>query len=118
MIVADIDTPIIGMDFLSFYNLLVDPKNKRLIDSETGLSTKGQVTTGNYVSIRTIAGNKNYHRILAEFPEVTRPPGFGEEPVSSIAMTVREHLRSSAFRRQMAPLPPSVIYRPLFTNSR
>ena len=38
--------------------------------------------------------------------------------MSSIAMTVREHPRSSACRRQMAPLPPSVIYRPLFTNSR
>ena len=32
MIVADVDTPIIGMDFLSFYGLLVDAKNKRLID--------------------------------------------------------------------------------------
>ena len=33
---------------------------------------------------------------------------------SSIAMTVLEHLRSSAGHRQMAPLRPSVNYRSLF----
>ena len=34
--------------------------------------------------------------------------------VSSTAMTVLWHLRSSACHRQMAPLPPSVTYRSLF----
>ena len=41
MIVADVDTPNIGRDFLSHCGVLVDPKNKRLIDSTTGLSTNG-----------------------------------------------------------------------------
>ncbi|XP_033225959.1 uncharacterized protein LOC117178641 [Belonocnema kinseyi] len=80
MIVADIDTPIIGMDFLIYYGLLVDPKNKRLVDSETRLTTQGQLASDKHSSIRTIVGSSNYHRILSEFPEVTRPAIFGKEP--------------------------------------
>ena len=80
MIVADVDTPIIGMDFLIFYGLLVDPKNGRLLDSETGLTTHGRIASGRYASIRTIVGNTNYHKILADFLELTRPVVFGKEP--------------------------------------
>ena len=79
MIVADVDTPIIGMDFLIYYGLLIDPKNRRLIDSQTGLTTQGQFASGKYISIRTIVGDTNYHQILSEFPEVTRPTVFGKE---------------------------------------
>ena len=79
MIVADVDTPIIGMDFLAFYGLLVDAKNKRLIDATTGLTTKGQAASGSYISVKTIMGKTNYHCILAEFSDVTRPAGFEKE---------------------------------------
>ena len=81
MIVADVDAPIIGMDFLSFYGLLVDAKNKRLIDSTTSLTTGGQAVFGNHISIKTIVGTTIYHRILADFPDVTRPTGFERDPV-------------------------------------
>lgn len=36
--VADIQRPILGADFLSHYAILVDIKNKRLLDSVTGLT--------------------------------------------------------------------------------
>ena len=61
------------------YGLLVDPKNKRLIDSATGLSTNGQAVYGKYVSVKTISDATNYHRILVQFPDVTRPTGFEKE---------------------------------------
>jgi hypothetical protein len=38
-VVADVTTPIIGVVFLSHYGLLVGPRNRRLIDRTTNLST-------------------------------------------------------------------------------
>ncbi|XP_033212394.1 uncharacterized protein LOC117169988 [Belonocnema kinseyi] len=78
MIVADIDTPIIGMDFLIYYGLLVDPKNKRLIDSETGLTTQGQLTWDKHSSVRTIVEPakhdvKHYIKTTPGPPEFCRP---------------------------------------------
>ena len=53
---ADVQTPIIGMDFLSHYGLLVDPRNKRLLDTTTQLSSRGYAATTDEVSIKTIIG--------------------------------------------------------------
>jgi hypothetical protein len=39
-IVAAVTHPIIGMDFLSHFNLVIDPRNKRLIDTQTSLSVR------------------------------------------------------------------------------
>lgn len=36
--VADVTKPIIGADFLAFYKLLVDVKNRSLIDKETNIT--------------------------------------------------------------------------------
>jgi hypothetical protein len=80
-IVTDVSRPIIGMDFLSHYGLLVDPRNRRLIDRTTKLSTRGYAVDSEVdsVSIKTIIGETNYHRLLAEFLDLTRPPVFGRE---------------------------------------
>ncbi|GFU15436.1 uncharacterized protein TNCV_2700321 [Trichonephila clavipes] len=45
-IIADANTAIIGSDFLNKYGLIIDFKNKRLIDPLTKLSTKGERFTG------------------------------------------------------------------------
>lgn len=54
MIVADVDTPIICMDFLVYYVLLIDPKNKRFIDLETGFTTQWRLASGKHISIKII----------------------------------------------------------------
>ncbi|XP_026476198.1 uncharacterized protein LOC113381613 [Ctenocephalides felis] len=38
-IIADVDTPIVGSDFLAFFELLPDCRNRRLVDGKTGLHT-------------------------------------------------------------------------------
>ena len=43
-IVADIQTPIIGADFLKAFGLLVDIKHRKLYDSNTHLSVNGICT--------------------------------------------------------------------------
>ena len=75
-VVADVETPIIGIDFLAHYNLLIDPRNRRLIDATTNLSTYGKVANENLPSVKTVVGDSPYHRLLAEFPDLTRPAVF------------------------------------------
>lgn len=75
-VVTDVQTPIIGMDFLSHYGLLVDPEHKRLLDTTTQPSTRGFAATADVVNIKTIDGESPYHKILAEYPDLTRPPVF------------------------------------------
>jgi len=69
--IADIQRPIIDADFLSHYGLLVDIKNKRILDSVTGLTNKEKLSRIHF-SICTTSSNSPFHRILTEFPELTR----------------------------------------------
>lgn len=74
--IAEVDKPIIGADFLSFFGLLVDIKNKRLVDLKTSLCCHGSVASvSEVVQIKTIAGTSMYHELLSQFPNLTRPSG-------------------------------------------
>lgn len=64
--------PILGVDFLAHFNLLVDIKNKRLIDYITGLKKPGKIQDVNQLSICTTSPDSMYHRILTDFPQLTR----------------------------------------------
>ncbi|XP_011699177.1 PREDICTED: uncharacterized protein LOC105456665 [Wasmannia auropunctata] len=71
-IVAKISQPIIGSDFLSYYHLLPDIRNKRIVDGKTGLTASGTSGGQHIASIKTVGEETEYHRILAEFPEITQ----------------------------------------------
>lgn len=75
--IADVSKPIIGVDFLSFYNLLIDCRNHRLIDGTTSLfvAASSQRVPDNVASVKTVTGETEFHQLLREFPEVTRPAG-------------------------------------------
>ncbi|KAL0871742.1 hypothetical protein ABMA27_004246 [Loxostege sticticalis] len=77
-VVAEVSKPIIGADFLRFYNLLVDLRNHRLIDSLTTVSTAAQSaqgTTTDVASVKAVTGDSRYHQLLREYPDITRPAG-------------------------------------------
>lgn len=76
-IIADVTRPIIGVDFLTYYNLLVDCRNQRLVDNTTNVTvpTPRMKIPEGVVSIKAISGDSVFHDILREFPEVTRPAG-------------------------------------------
>lgn len=75
-VIADVSKPIIGVDFLSFYNLLVDVRNARLIDSITSLTSAAIVaSTCVCPQIKLITGDSPYHRLLEEYPDIIRPKG-------------------------------------------
>lgn len=74
--IADVAKPIIGVDFLSFYHLLVDCRNQRLIDNTTSLSVPAtHCNSVDIASVKAVIGNTVYCQILREYPEITRPPG-------------------------------------------
>lgn len=74
-VVADVQVPIIGVDFLSFYNLLVDCRNNRLLDGTTLLSMPGFTVSDQVASVKTIYVNTPMDEVLQEFPDLTRPTG-------------------------------------------
>lgn len=73
--VANVTKPIIGVDFLCFYNLIVDCRNQHLIDNTTSLSSFASLVKANIFSVKVPARDTRYYRILNKFPEITRPSG-------------------------------------------
>jgi hypothetical protein len=54
--VADVTHPIIGVDFLSHFGLLVDCRNNRLLDGVTSLSVPAQAASALVPSVKTVTG--------------------------------------------------------------
>jgi hypothetical protein len=77
-VVADVQLPIIGVDLLSHYGLLVDCRN-RLLDGVTSLSTPGLIAPPSVPSVKTIAGGTPPDTLLEEFSELTRTTGIHRE---------------------------------------
>lgn len=71
-IIADVSKPILGADFLKHHHLIVDIKNRRLIDGKTHLTTNAQICAANIPTVRSIDVQDAYHNILAEYPGATR----------------------------------------------
>lgn len=78
-LVADITKPILGADFLDRYELLVDIRNKQLIDAKTGLRTRCDSYLTQYVRASTIDTNSLCSDLLNDFKDLTLPPTFRTE---------------------------------------
>ncbi|XP_055932984.1 uncharacterized protein LOC129963005 [Argiope bruennichi] len=74
-IIANVNQPIIDIDFLKHYNLLVDVKNGCLIDAITKLITQGKYTSTKSLTsgISILLGDSEFYGILSQFPELTNP---------------------------------------------
>ncbi|XP_026476199.1 uncharacterized protein LOC113381614, partial [Ctenocephalides felis] len=70
--VADVATAIIGADLLSYYNLLIDLKGKRLIDSTTGLASDGKVLKTQNINISTINPQEPFRNLLNKYITITK----------------------------------------------
>jgi len=83
-VVADVTGPIIGLDFLCFYNLLVDMRHRRLNDNITNLTVNGALIGTHGGHIKVLGGNSRYHALLQDFPDVIRSAGILREPRHSM----------------------------------
>ena len=74
-VIAEIQTPIIGADFLRQYGLLVNMKHGQLIDMKTKLQSQGTIYHVESLrpSFHLQTDSREYDALMAEFPSVTRP---------------------------------------------
>lgn len=70
-IIADVKQPIIGADFLSHFNLLVDVKNKTLIDQSTDLRRTCAVSKNESVGIKTVSACHPLADLLNRYHDIT-----------------------------------------------
>lgn len=75
-VIADVKQAIIGADFLEHFDLLVDLKRKRLIDSITKLNVNCIYQLSNYQRISTISESINFFDIFDKFRDLAQPPSF------------------------------------------
>ena len=70
-VLAEIRQPIIGADFLSYYGLLVDMANERLLHSITFEVSQLQ-KTDETVSVH-LSSDDRFHRLLKKYPNILKP---------------------------------------------
>lgn len=71
-IVADVSHPILGADFLAFYDLVPDLRRRQLSDATTNMRTQGKVNYITSPTVKVIDGDTKYTQLLKKFPEITR----------------------------------------------
>jgi histidinol phosphatase-like PHP family hydrolase len=72
-IIANVDKPIIGADFLKHFGLMVDLKNSRLYDPLTKLKSEGNSVTNEQTSVTLIVKDSKYNEIFDKYKEVLKP---------------------------------------------
>ena len=84
-IIADINKPLLGADFLHHFGLLVDMAHGKLVDTHTHLSIHGIVTKGTppspSITTATPPHTQAYSSILSEYPDLTRIHNYQDTPV-------------------------------------
>lgn len=83
---ADISRSIIGADFLKYYGLLLDVRNRRLVDQDSSTAVKTSIANVQCSVICSATHSQCWMDIIAEFPAVTR-----ESPVPSKFTHTTEH---------------------------
>ena len=75
-VIADVEQPIIGADFLHHHRLTVDLRARRIMDSVTQLSSPASIAHGSRFtspSINLTSVPDSVKNILSSFPDLTRP---------------------------------------------
>lgn len=73
-VVADVRKPILGIDFLSHFGLVVDLQAHRLADRTTSLSVLGKVTSIGSIGLRlTSPREPQFANLFREYPSICHP---------------------------------------------
>lgn len=70
-ILADVEQPIIGADFLRFFDILIDLRRSKLIDNKTSLNVSAARTNKSTCSIKLISNGLKYQEVLNSFKHIT-----------------------------------------------
>lgn len=85
-IVANVTQPILGADFFANFDISVNLHNRKLIDEKTKLASCCSITNVNnpIQKLSTINHDDTFHKILEEFPKITRPPKVPAQTVPNV----------------------------------
>jgi hypothetical protein len=86
-VVADVTHPIIGVDFISHFGLLVDCRNNRLLGGVTSLYVLAHAASALNPSVKTITDGIPIDSLFAEYPNLTRPAGAQREVCLTLSIT-------------------------------
>ena len=67
-IIADVSKPIIGSDFLKYFDLLPDLKNFSLVDRKTLLKVSAKFSNEPSLELNMIQNSNEYHKLLERYP--------------------------------------------------
>ena len=83
---ADVQTPIIGADFLRHHRLLPDLARNALVDAQTQCSVPGDrlFTTQTSVSATVYNQKQQINALLEEFKDNLRPPRYDHKPLHDV----------------------------------
>nr|VZI09766.1 unnamed protein product [Spirometra erinaceieuropaei] len=100
-IIADVSVALIGADFLAHFNLLVDLKNRRLVDCITDLHARCQSDVNPCVNPLTVMPISDcpFHSLLRQFPRLTNP-SFREVVIKH---TVTHHISTTGPPKSCRP---------------
>lgn len=103
-VLAAVNQPILGADFLIHHKLLVDLPNRRLIDEVTNFNLIGSIVTCKQPTLSTLDETHPYYRLLSKYPDITKPVSFKEFPKH----TVFHHIETAGppVHAKARPLPP------------
>ncbi|GFX18045.1 retrovirus-related Pol polyprotein from transposon opus [Trichonephila clavipes] len=74
-LLASVKTPILGADFLHYFELVPDLRHKCLRVLKTKLQTTGHIKQAALHSVKTISSHETlYHDLLKSYPSITRLP--------------------------------------------
>ncbi|KAJ8367138.1 hypothetical protein AAFF_G00330730 [Aldrovandia affinis] len=73
-VLASVSTPLLGADFLCANSLLVDVRNRRLVNAETFATLPGSPSsTGTSKLSSALSSADMFQRLLMDFPDLTTP---------------------------------------------
>ena len=105
-VVANVSQPILGIDFLSNHNIIVDCKNSMLVDAETGIRVSCEAARRTMpISFAIDGAPVEINNLLHKFPRILRPLQF---PTGS-TVSVEHHIETTTQRpihfrpRQLPP---------------
>ena len=82
-VIADVQRPLFGADFLRFHGFLVDVRNQRLVNADSCLSSKLSPVKSSIPGLASIKTLSSWWaKILAQFPALTQPE-FSMTPIQA-----------------------------------
>lgn len=105
-IIADVKTPILGADFLAHSGLLVDVRNKRLIDPLTGLKQNGIYKKCDQPSVHVLSPDMKYRDLLSQFPGVLKE-NYSKPTSTNVEHVI--HTKGPPIAAKMRRLPPDKL---------